>query len=251
MKMTKMIVPLITLILCACSSKQTIQANQPIDTLKKVDTTKPEPFIKRFGVGGNDFGGWLEFEEKGSYFKPAKRQHPDSAMIYMYRTNSRWSQQEVMPASIFLNGQRIRSLINNHYYWIEIPAGTYRMAIRRPLPPVYFQKGTLLDFQVEAGKTYYLKYAEEYHIAPPDKSLGLLFKRPIMQMPEKLALKELSGTRLKTQGYTFIDNPNFVTGYQLAPANGKPMSLVKSDRVSKNINNQVKVKFKYYNPITW
>lgn len=236
--------------LVGCGSSRFQQEQGKVDTLPEVDTSKPEGFLERFKPHDYDTGGWLEFEETGSYFKAAKRQHPDSALVYFYRPDSRWSQQEVVAASVFLNGKRLRSLKNNHYYPIEMPAGTYRLAIRRPLPPVYFQKGTVVDFQVEAGKTYYLKYAEQYHVSPPDKSLGLLFARPLMQMPEKQALKEISSTRLKTLGYTFTNNPNFVAA-SLPSVTGTKTADVTKDSLSEQKNNQVKQKFKFHNPLTW
>lgn len=87
-------------------------------------------------------------------------------------------------------------------------------------------------------------------MSPPDKSLGLLFARPLMQMPEKQALKEISGTRLKTLGYTFTNNPNFVAA-SLPSVTGTKTANVTKDSLSEQKNNQVKQKFKFHNPLTW
>lgn len=238
----------------ACSSKSAVAPKmlEP-QVLSEVDTSKPEKFKERLGVGNPDIGGWLDPYERGSFFKPATRQHPDSAIIYIYRPDSSWSRQEVVGASIFLNGQRLKGLKNNHYYPIELPAGNYRLAIRRPLPPVYLLKGKVMDFTVQAGKDYYLKYAEQYHIDPPDRSLGLLFERPIMQMPTADAIKEISSTRLKTPGYRFTgENPNQLAGTSLPAVSGLPLQPVNEKmRLSEAKENKVGVQFKIYNPLTW
>lgn len=222
-------------------------------TLPSVDTSKPQSYLRLVGVANPDIGGWLDPYERGGLFKPATRHNPDSAMVYLYRPDSSWSQQEVLAASIFLNGERLKALKNNHYYPIELPAGTYRMAVRRPLPPVYILKGKIIDFTVEAGKDYYLKYAEQYHIDPPDRSLGLLFERPIMQMPTEQALKEIRNTRLKTSGFSFVGkNPNQLANMTLPAVSGLPFQNVdKKQRLSEKRNNKVGVEFKIYNPLTW
>lgn len=238
--------------LSGCSSKKQPKLLKS-EVLPIVDISKKEKFTKRLGLGNPDIGGWLDPYERGGLFKPAKRQHPDSAIVYFYRPNTRWSQQEVVGASIFLNEQRLKGLKNNHYYWVELPPGDYRLAVRRPLPPVFILKGKVVDFTVKAGQDYYLKYAEQYHVAPPDPALGLLFERPIIQMPTDKALEEIVGTRLKTHPFIFTgDNPNQLAGLTLPTVSGGSYKAIdKSVRLSKATETNVGVEFKIYNPLTW
>lgn len=237
--------------LSACSSTS-IYKGDSVDDLPKVDTNVPEAFLERFKPSGMSFGGWLEFEEKGNYFKPAKKINPKSALVYFYRPDSNWSQQEIVAATIFLNGKKINSLINNHYYPIELPEGTYRLAIRRPIPtpPTSFQKGTVVDFSVQSGQTYFLKYAEQYHVVPPNKKLGLLYARPLIQMPAKQGLEEIRKTRMKTYGYVFTNNPNYTT-MSLPSITQTPLTKVSDSSLSSQEFNQAKQKFSYFNPLTW
>jgi hypothetical protein len=72
--------------------------------------------------------------------------------------------QEIAAANIFINGNRIPSLLNNHYYWVELPAGTYRISTSRPLTVFHFQEPKYIDLTVDAGQSYYLKYDEENNV---------------------------------------------------------------------------------------
>lgn len=238
--------------LSGCSSK-TLDKPKLIktETLEQVDTSQEEKFSARLGVGNPDLGGWLDPYEEGLLFKPAKRKHPNSAIVYFYRPDSSWSRQEIVGASIFINGKRLKGLKNNHYYWVELPEGSYRLAVRRPLPPLYLLKGTVVDFHVKAGQDYFLKYAEQYHVEKPNESLGLLFARPIMQMPNQKALEEIASTRLKTPGITLVGNPNALADLSLPPISGAPYKNVDASRLSDYKENKIGVEFKIYNPLTW
>lgn len=245
---------LVALGLAGCASKSAPTSAKLVEPMQltAVDTSQKEAFTERFKPHGFSYGGWLDPFEKGAFFKPAQRQHPDSAMVYLYRPDSRWSSQEVIAASIFLNGERLHSLKNNHFYYVELPAGTYRLAIRRPLPPVYFQKGTVVDFTVQAGQDYFLKYAEQHFVSPPDRSLGLLYAKPIMQMPTKQALSEIASTRAKTTGYHFLTNPNANPEFTLPAVSGtKAHGVNKDTSLSEAKESKAGVEFKPYNPLTW
>lgn len=223
-----------------------------IQTLPTVNISEPEAFTERLKPHGWDIGSFLDPWERGALFTPTQRSHVTSALVYFYRPDSAWSRAEIIPASLFINGLRIPSLKNNHYYAVELPAGEYRLAIRRPLPPVYFQKGTVVDFQVQAGKTYYLRYAEQYHVPAPDPALGLLYARPIAQMPEKAALQDLRSMRLKTPNLRFIHNPDKVDERTFTTtgvvATFKP---VDKDRLSEKQPVYVAPQFSFTNPLTW
>ncbi|MFX7567126.1 DUF2846 domain-containing protein, partial [Acinetobacter baumannii] len=84
-------------------------------------------------------------------------QNEQAAVVYLYRPDTKWNRQEIAAINLFVNGKRIPSLLHNHYYWIELPAGTYRLSASRPLLGIHFQEPKYIDITVEAGTSYYLK----------------------------------------------------------------------------------------------
>lgn len=185
-------VPLV--VLTGCASDLTVPRRVAVPV---VDTAQPEGKLAHYKPHGWGLGTWVKFWEKGEVFVPATRTQPDSAIVYLYRPDSAWAASEAVPASLFLNGKRLPSLTNNHYYWVEMPAGTYRLAVRRPLPPLYFQKGTVVDFQVDAGQTYYLRYFEGRYLGQPNGAEALLSAYPLQQMPTEQGARDIVSTRLK------------------------------------------------------
>ena len=220
-------------------------------TLPSVDLSKPPGIKQQYFVGGFSNGAWVN-HTAGSLFEPVAAHHPQAAIVYFYRLNSRWNRQEIVAPNFFLNGKRIPSLINNQYYWIELPAGSYRLTTSRPVGVLHFQKPKPADFSVEAGQTYYLKYEEQAFRGAPDASLGLLRVGPLMQMPSKQGLAEVRTTTLKTPGISFVpyqkDTPN------------QPLEVnVHDDRYQKVPKSALTPKtepvlgipFKIWNPLTW
>ena len=178
----------------------TIQNNS---TLPDVDFDKKLGLTDQYYIGKFSLGSWVN-QKPGQLFQPVSTVHPDAALVYFYRTDSRWNRQEIIPMNFQLNGERIPSLLNNHYYWMELPAGKYRLSMSRPLTVAHFQKPQIADFKVEAGKTYYLKYEEQKFKGAPDESLGLLRVGPLMQMPIDQGRQEIRSTQLKTPSLSFM-----------------------------------------------
>jgi hypothetical protein len=261
-------------VLSGCSTMQSVRQNLPMPSgststasdphvrakpdLPVIDTTVPEKFAERLKPHGFSLGAWILRSDNpkfirsdGPLFQPVPALDANAAIVYLYRPSSTWNFQEIIAPSFFLNGKRISSLINNHYYWLELPKGTYRLAVRRPVGTVYFQKGTVVDFSVEAGKTYYLRYDEQNFRGRPNKELGLLQSGPISQMPENMALEEIRTTTLNTPGYSFIQNPDLARDLKLSAFNGKPKAPVAADRVEEKQNVVLGVPLKLWNPLTW
>jgi len=197
-------------------------------------------------------------KDQGELFQPVPILDQKYALVYFYRPQSRWAEGEILAASIFINGVRIPSLLNNSYYWIEMKPGTYRMRISRPLGFIYFQKGTVADFQVEAGKTYYLRYDEENSHGHPDPSLGLLNAGPLNQLPEKDAIPEIRSTTLKTPGYSFVEDPDKpvieqedVAKGDYAAFNGQEGKPVPNARLERKQDVALGIPVRWWNPFTW
>lgn len=198
-------------------------------------------------------------KDQGALFQPVPVLDKKFALVYLYRPHSEWNANEILPANIFLNDIRIPSLLNNHYYWLELKPGTYRMKISRPLGFIHFQKGTVADFQVEEGKTYYLRYDEENFRGHPDPALGLLNVGPLNQLPEYEAIPEIRTTTLKTPGYSFVPDPDKavkiakqdVAKGDFASFNGQEGKPVPKARMQEKTDVALGPKVRWWNPITW
>ena len=158
--------------------------------------------------------------------------------MYLYRPDSRWNRQEIAAVNLFINGHRIPSLLHNHYYWLELPAGTYRLSASRPLAGLHFQKPKYLDLTVDAAQTYFIKYDEENKISRSEHT------GPWMVMPDKVARQEIAFTRLKSSSY------NFVAQDESGEVRSKPQELkpIKYDEKSEVL---LVKPFKIWNPLTW
>ncbi len=222
-----------------------------MSTLPEVDLSKDPGLVEQFHVGKFALGYWVR-QTPGQLFQPVNVRHPDAAMVYFYRMDSRWNRQEVIAPNFFLNGERIPSLRSNHYYWMELPAGTYRLTTSRPLTVFHFQKPKVADFTVEAGKTYYLKYEEQEFRGSPDPALGLLKVGPFMQMPTKQGLDEIRATQLKTPGLSFVQYEDDVQNAFLSEdIHGEKYQEVKKDQISEKEVPLLTKPFKLWNPLTW
>lgn len=227
--------------------------------LDPIDISKPEKFTERFKPHGFSLGSWIMrpdnpkiIRSDGPLFQPVPALEKSKvAVVYFYRPDSVWNRQEILAPSFFLNKQRMPSLINNHYYWLELPPGEYRLVTRRPIANVYFQKGHTLDFKVEAGQTYYLRYDEENTRPKPDDSLGLIKSGPFQQVTRSIAMEDLRMTTLNTPGYSFVDNPDPARELSLPTFNDQPKKPVESARVIEKQKVIVGLPFKFWNPLTW
>ena len=132
-----------------------------------------------------------------------------------------------------------------------MPAGTYRLNVGHPLGILHFQKGTAVDFSVQAGQSYFLRYEEQKFRGKPDPSLGLLQAGPLMQMPTKLGLQEIRSTNLKTPGYSFVARDKNQPAANLPVFNDKKPSSVKGNRLDDIESPVINNPFKIWNPLTW
>lgn len=220
-------------------------------TLPDVDFAKELGLTDKYFLGKFTIGSWVN-QKPGQLYQPVNIRHPEAAMVYFYRTDSRWNRQEIVAPNFFLNGERIPSLLNNHYYWIELPAGSYRLTTSRPVALTHFQDPKIADFTVEAGKNYYLKYEEQKFRGSPDPALGLLKVGPFMQMPTKQGQQEISATQLKSPGISFVkyDDIKQVSALSENIHNQKYTSVDKH-QLSDKVHPVLKKPFSLIDPRTW
>ena len=230
-------------------------------TLPDYDVSQPVT-NGQYKPHGFSLGSWAvdRFRvNQGALFQPVPVLDKKFALVYLYRPHSEWNANEILPASIFLNDVRLPSLLDNHYYWLELKPGIYRMKISRPLGFIYFQKGTVADFTVEEGKTYYLRYDEENFRGHPDPALGLLNAGPLNQMPEQDAIPEIRSTTLKTPGYSFVEDTDKavkISKQDIAKGdypsfNGQVGKPVPKARMEKKTDVALGTIVRWWNPFTW
>lgn len=237
--------------LVACShtpNQEKVASNQIVSTLDPVNLTEKPSFISskldQYKLTRFSVGSWVN-QKPGQYFKRVQPQHPNAAVLYLYRPDSKWNRQEIIAQSFFLNGKRIPSLISNHYYWIELAEGDYQLSLSRPLTVLHFQKPLSAHFSVKAGQQYFLKYEEEQFRGGPNGDADLLRVGPLMQMPTRQALKEIGMTQLKSPGLNYVA--------QVAPTGEILKSDEKIDSGKYKASDDIRLTapFKIYDPRTW
>lgn len=219
-------------------------------TLKTIDYANTDLDKNQYRLDAFSLGAWVN-QKQGDVFKEVKPSSPDAAIVYLYRIDSRWNRQEILAPNFFLNDRRIPSLLNNHYYWIELPAGVYRLNVSHPLAILHFQEGSAADFEVKGGQTYFLRYEEQAFRGKPDKSLGLLQSKYLMQMPTDKGLEEIRSTQLKSPGLSFVDRRGQPEQASLPVFNEQKQRNVKSSHLEAVENPQTTKPFKLWNPLTW
>ena len=161
---------------------------------------------------GKDMGAYVrpvtgdEFSPVASYKWNSKKQ----ALVYFYRPESQWANDELMAPSFYVDDHHYFNLRSNGYTWLVVLAGKREFDIRRPfngiegvkhMGPLTLIFDHILDAElnVEAGKTYYIRYSE---VDDPESHYeGLEEAHPLNQgtarlVNEETALPEIRKTRL-------------------------------------------------------
>ena len=225
-------------ILLGCHGKSAMEHTQATSTLKPVNTEHEPGLLEQYRFGMFSIGAWVN-QKIGQRFQPVQAQNDQAAIVYLYRPDSKWNRQEIVASSLFINSERIPSLLNNHYYWVELPAGTYRISTSRPVGVQHFQKPKYLDFTVQAGQSYFIKYDEENLTTRREVS------GPLILMPEKTGLNEIAYTQLKSESY------NFVALDQNTGKQRKKAQKLKPAKYDPAEDVQLTQPFKIWNPLTW
>ena len=232
------ILMLTSLSFVGCHSKKEVDQTQLPSTLPVLDLEKKPGFVEQHRVGMMSVGGWVN-QKLGQKFSLVTAQHNQAAIVYLYRPDSKWNRQEIVATSFFINKQHIPSLLHNHYYWLELPEGQYRLSTSRPLGALHFQKPKYLDFSVQAGQSYFIKYDEENFTTKRAVS------GPLMLVPETVALEEIAFTQMKSNSYNFVAEDQ-VTG----KLRKKAQKIEEADYDPKQ-DVQLTTPFKIWNPLTW
>jgi len=148
---------------------------------------------------GKSTGAWLR-EVNGPVFEPlaASEWDQNNALLYFYRTDSYWGDDEIEAPSVYIDDQHYFNLRNAGYTWMEVSPGVRHIDMRRPLAGFegigWFSLSRIADadLRVEPGQVYYLRYSE---VSEPDSvasqlsSDDPLASGDLRLVPESVALK--------------------------------------------------------------
>ena len=109
----------------------------------------------------------------------------------------------------------------------------------RPLGALHFQKPKYLDFQVQAGQSYFIKYDEE-NLSTRKEVSG-----PLILMPTSTAQQEIAFTQLKTESYNFVAEDQHTGKLRKKP------QKIKHEKYDPAEDVQLTQPFKLWDPRTW
>lgn len=149
----------------------------------------------------------------GTFFKPLQGPHfkaqalpdEDNALVYLYRPQSDWGDQELEAPGVFLNNELIGVLPSGGYLALEFDVDNYKLEMRRPLfgsywtlfadGPLEFTRIASFTLEAETGAVYYLRY-DELNPPPTKDTQPEEGDGPLQVVGERLGLEELPATRL-------------------------------------------------------
>ncbi|AYC34127.1 DUF2846 domain-containing protein [Pseudomonas cavernae] len=140
----------------------------------------------------------------GPVFTPHTLGDGNHALVYLYRPQSQWADQELEAPALFLNHELIGSLPSNGYLVLEFDSARYQLEMRRPLlgsywtlladGPLDFTQIASFTLEAEAGGIYYLRYDE---LNPPPQSAAAVNASdgPLQLVSATLGQREIASTR--------------------------------------------------------
>jgi hypothetical protein len=193
----------LALTMAACSNPQFIihPSSNPTatKTRQQLDSLLETTAIRPLRMGS------FMFPNKGEFFRPLFPTDSRNAIIYVYRPQTDWNDQEVQSPGFFLDGQFLSGLKSGSYFWFEVPASQYYFNAKRPLAIIYLK--TIFEAEVffEGNKSYFFRYDEE-NPGPKKvvKDSAMLAVGPLKQMSEAQALSEIRETRVMGVGKVFL-----------------------------------------------
>ncbi len=155
-------------------------------------------------LGGCSTPGGFFGRLAGTPFPGPRASDDGHALVYLYRPQSAWADQELEAPGLFVDNQLLGSLPSNGYLLLELEVDSYRLEMRRPLfgsywtaladGPMDFTRIASFVLEAEAGGVYYLRYDE---LNPPASSAAATGAGdgPLQLLAGTTALAEIAATR--------------------------------------------------------
>lgn len=163
-------------------------------------------------LGGCSSPGAFFAAADGPAFKPRSLSDDNHALLYVYRPQSQWADEELEAPGLFINNQLSGALPSNGYLVVELEAASYQLEMRRPLlgtywtlladGPMDFTRIASFALDAEVGATYYLRY-DEVNAPAHDEHFAATGDGPLQMVSAQVALPELAATH-KVQPFAQI-----------------------------------------------
>ncbi|MDF3937045.1 DUF2846 domain-containing protein [Pseudomonas citronellolis] len=139
----------------------------------------------------------------GQAFAPLRASDAQHAVVYLYRPQNKWADEELEAPGLFLNNELIGSLPSKGYLALEFEPGSYKLEMRRPLMggfwtwladgPMDFTRISSFVLDAKPGGVYYLRYDED---RVPGKRVHSDGDGPLQLIEARLAEPEIAHTVL-------------------------------------------------------
>jgi len=159
---------------------------------------------------GDSFGTYLSAPD-GQDFQPVgyRWDYEHTALLYVYRPQSQWSDDELEAPSVYINDERQFNIKGSAYTWYELKPGAHNLVIRRPLLGLEgidikdffaFTLKTVAQLQLNAraGEVIYLRYSEVDPVEDGDSAV--ITDGPLQVVPPSIALAEIKDTNMLHHG---------------------------------------------------
>jgi len=166
---------------------------------------------------GDSFGTYVSAPD-GQDFQPVgyRWDYEHTALLYFYRPQSQWSDDELESPSVYINDERRFNIKGSAYTWFELKPGTHNLVIRRPLLGLEgidikdffaFTLKTVAQLQLNAraGEVIYLRYSEVDPIEEgPSGDVVTITDGPLQVVPPSVALAEIKDMKMLHKGRGLI-----------------------------------------------
>lgn len=181
---------------------------------------------------GDSFGTYVSAPD-GQDFQPVayRWDYEHTALLYVYRPQSQWSDDELESPSFYMNDERLFNLKGSAYTWYELKPGNHSLIIRRPLLGLEglavtdFFDFTLkqvaqMELFAKAGEVYYLRYSElEPLELGPTEEVITVSDGPLQLVPASLALAEIKETKMLHKGRGLVASAPVVKEVEVEESN--------------------------------
>jgi hypothetical protein len=143
-------------------------------------------------------------DTQGAVFREHDLSDDNHALVYLYRPQSDWADQELEAPALFLDNSHVGSLPSNAYMVLEFDVASYKLEMRRPLlgtywtlladGPLDFTRITSFTLDAEAGGVYYLRY-DELNPPPLNDEVPSQGDGPLQLVSGRVAAAEITNTR--------------------------------------------------------
>lgn len=140
----------------------------------------------------------------GDPFTPLRATDARHALVYLYRPQNQWADEELEAPGLFLGGTLIGSLPSNGYLVLEFEPGRFKLEMRRPLlggfwtllagGPLDFNRIASFEFETRPGHVYYLRY-DESRLPPKHAQVPGAGDGPLQLVNATLGQEEIVHTR--------------------------------------------------------